>query len=146
MQRYMIMLTIIICSMILGGCTAPLSALDSTPDSPMHNSRDNSTMNTSSLDNQRLIFNPPAVAKEALLTIPGHTSPGNKIYINGEEQKVNPDGSFTTVILLTEGLNTILIKEISPNARLQKSRRVEYIPEIPAPELWVQLEDRKSVV
>lgn len=92
----------------------------------------------------KLLFNPPRTTNEAVLTVPGQTSPGNKIYINGDEQAVNFDGSFTALLELKKGSNIITIKEISPNARLQKNKQVDYLPDIPVPKLWVDLEDKYS--
>jgi len=96
------------------------------------------------LNPRKTIFDPPKTTNDAVLKVPGQTSPKNRIYINGDEQNVNSDGSFTVILTLTEGPNIITIKEISPNARLQKNKIVEYIPSIPAPELWVNIEDRYS--
>ena len=147
MKRYMIP-AIIFFSMMLGGCSAQAGnireiAADSNAENSIINSASNcaaAAVSTNS-SSQVLIFNPPSTTGEAFLTVPGQTSPGNRIYINEEEQPVSLDGSFTAVLHLAKGLNTFCIKEISPNARLQKSRTIEYIPNIPAPELSIGLED-----
>lgn len=130
---------LILCIFILGGCSAiSVSDHDFTPTST--HLKDKGDIEKPI----RLLFDPPKSTNKALLTVPGQTSPGNKIYINGHEQTVSPDGSFTAILELTEGSNIIIIKEVSKNARLQKNKYVEYIPEIPDPELWVGLEDRYS--
>lgn len=93
---------------------------------------------------QKLLFDPPRTTNEAFLTVPGQTSPGNKIYINGDEITVSPEGTFTATLKLNEGPNIIVIKEVSPNARLQANKHIEYLPDIPVPELWVGLGDKYS--
>jgi hypothetical protein len=54
------------------------------------------------------------------LIIYGTTEPTAKLFILGNEYRVNPDGSFSLRIALTEGIHDIPIKAISEDGSMEK--------------------------
>ncbi|MCK5848370.1 MAG: hypothetical protein KAH01_04160, partial [Caldisericia bacterium] len=68
--------------------------------------------------NPNLALNPVAqVTNKSNLTVTGTTDPGNKVTVNGQPANVSTNGTFSTQVMLEEGLNTIVATATSPNGK-----------------------------
>ncbi len=76
----------------------------------------------------KLTVNVPEAVLESAITITGTTEAGNRVYVNGMQAEVKPDGTFAWNLALFPGANTVNVTAMNAaGARTHLVKNVDLV-------------------